>query len=92
METTLIGISKYAEQLGIIGILVVVIAVCLWGIRHLYLHSKECEDARLEDAHERAEIREELGEMRGKMDTLTLLHQQNLASLAQHNNQQDPSK
>ena len=85
METSFITLADHAEQLGIIGILIVILCVAGWMIRHLYRAEDKCQQARLTDAEERGEIKKELGVISGKMEAMTLLHQQNLASLVNRN-------
>jgi len=69
------------EGLGSVGLLILGLLVSLWCIRHLYLRGEECDKARLEDALDRARMNRELGELSGKVNTITDLHSQHLQAL-----------
>jgi len=74
-------LAKNAEQIGIIGVLIIVIGGMAWMIRHLYSAEQKCDAARLVDSEERGEIKKELGVLTGKMDAFTMMHQTNLQNL-----------
>lgn len=76
-----VTIAEHAEQLGVVGILIIIIGAMTWFVRHLYQSDKKCNDARLVDAEERGEIKKELGVLSGKIEAMYFLHQQNLAGL-----------
>lgn len=76
-----VTLANHAEQLGIIGILIVMLCIAGWAIRHLYNSDKKCEEARLVDAVERGEIKKDLGRLEGRVESMAMLHQQHLASL-----------
>lgn len=81
-----VKLANHAEQIGIIGVLIIVIGGMAWAVRHLYKAEQKCNDARLVDAEERGEIKKELGVLSGKMEAMSMLHQQNLTNLIKHNN------
>jgi hypothetical protein len=83
MEAALVSLANNAEQLGIIGILIIVLAVAAWMIRHLYNAEQKCADARLVDSEERGEIKKEVGILSGRLDTMYMLHQQTLSNTVQ---------
>ena len=78
---SLLTLSARAEQLGIIGILILILCVAGWAIRHLYKAENKCNDARLTDAEERGNMKKEIGVLSGKVESMQMLHQQHLASL-----------
>lgn len=61
--------AKGIEQLGIVGVLAVCVAVGIYVIRHLKKNAEECEKARLADAQARIEEAKEVGE---KLSNLSL--------------------
>lgn len=69
------------EGLGSGGLLILGLIVSVWCVRHLYLRGEECDKARLEDALDRAKMNREIGELTGKVNTLTDIHTQHLESL-----------
>ncbi len=85
-----VTIAEHAEQLGVVGILIIIIGAMTWFVRHLYQSDKKCNDARLVDAEERGEIKKELGVLSGKIEAMYFLHQQNLAGLVQNNPPSNP--
>jgi len=90
MEAALVSLANNAEQLGIIGILIIVLAVAAWMIRHLYKAEQKCADARLVDSEERGEIKKEVGILSGRLDAMYMMHQQNLTNTIPKKNSPSP--
>lgn len=78
---SLINFLLNAEDLGVVTVLTIAVVLFLYTIRHLHKREQMCQDSRLEDANERAELREHIGELAGKVDTLERVHIQHLQYL-----------
>lgn len=77
-----------AEKIGVVALLIIVVFGLVWVIRFLYQEHKEseqsrkeCEQARLQDANERAEIKHVVGKLEGKVETMERLHNDHLTQL-----------
>lgn len=84
-------IVENADKLGVVAILLIVVVGLIWAVRFLYNAEKKCEEARRADRdqtrREHGEIREEVGTLKGKVETLQVLHTQHLASLIGNRNE-----
>jgi len=79
--SNVIDLASSIEELGILGILALVLIGLTFAVRILYADRKSCEIARLGDAEERAEIRETLGEVKGRLSTLEQVHYEIMVSV-----------
>lgn len=66
------------EQLGIIAVLFVVIVFMGLMLKSLYKQEKACQEERLRDAEDRADLRQELGALATKVEMMHQLHHQTL--------------
>lgn len=82
---SLIGAAGSIEELGIVGMLALILIGLSYAVRLLYKDRKSCEHSRLGDAEERAEIREALGEMKGRLSTMEQFHYEHLIGLNKDN-------
>lgn len=75
-------VISHADKLTTVAILVILVVSMIHIIRHLYKRSEACESARLEDANERGVLKQTLGKLEGKVETmeenLAVLHKQTL--------------
>ena len=78
MIDSAITIATEAEKLGLLGFLCLVVAVLIWVVRIEYKDRESCNNARIEDANQRAEMNKELGEFKGKLEMMESLHIQAL--------------
>jgi hypothetical protein len=78
MIDSAITIATEAEKLGLLGFLCLVVAVLIWVVRIVYKDRESCNNARIEDANQRAEMNKELGEFKGKLEMMESLHIQSL--------------
>lgn len=69
------------EKLGIVGMLALVLIGLTYAVRLLYRDRKSCEQSRLGDAEERAEIRETLGEFKGRLTAMEQFHYEHLVGM-----------
>jgi len=77
----LIEAAGSIEKLGIVGMLALVLIGLTYAVRLLYRDRKSCEQSRLGDAEERAEIREALGEVKGRLSTMEQFHYEHLVGM-----------
>lgn len=78
MIESAITVATEAEKLGLLGFLCLVVAVLIWVVRVVYKDREACNNARIEDAQQRAEMNKELGEFKGKLEMMESLHIQSL--------------
>lgn len=78
MIESAITVATEAEKLGLLGFLCLVVAVLIWVVRVVYKDRESCNNARIEDANQRAEMNKELGEFKGKLEMMESLHIQSL--------------
>ena len=78
MIDSAITVATEAEKLGLLGFLCLVVAVLIWVVRVVYKDRETCNNARIEDANQRAEMNKELGEFKGKLEMMESLHIQSL--------------
>lgn len=79
-------LAANASELLEIGLIPIIIAILIWGIRHLYKDQKACEEARLEDRKDIGELKGQVGELKGTVNTLQSLQTSHLAELVRKNN------
>jgi hypothetical protein len=82
----LIEAAGSMEKLGIVGMLALVLIGLTYAVRLLYKDRKSCESSRLGDAEERAEIRETLGEVKGRLSTMEQFHYEHLIGMKNKDN------
>ena len=82
----LIEAAGSIEKLGIVGMLALVLIGLTYAVRLLYRDRKSCEQSRLGDAEERAEIRETLGEFKGRLSTMEQFHYEHLIGMNKDKN------
>lgn len=82
----LIEAAGSIEKLGIVGMLALVLIGLTYAVRLLYRDRKSCEQSRLGDAEERAEIRETLGEFKGRLSTMEQFHYEHLIGMSKDKN------
>jgi hypothetical protein len=69
-KTALDWVVANAEKLGVVAILIIIIMALSWMLKKIYEQGRSCEEARLDDAKERAAMNKELGGLAAEVKTL----------------------
>ena len=77
------------EQLGIIGVLGLVVITLVWAVRFLYNKDAKCEEARLQDAKILGEMKGQIGELKGEVRAIRDMSQRQAILVAQSKERSD---
>jgi flagellar biosynthesis/type III secretory pathway M-ring protein FliF/YscJ len=77
---SILGSASNFEQLGIVAVLFVVIVFMGLMLKSIYKQERACQDERLRDSEDRADLRQELGALATKVEMMHQLHRETLRS------------